>query len=182
MKKNKKSRIFSRVLDRLAWANFYHVNDENGNAYKEVLVAKRSLEECGCENVKVDFYAREYRVYFEVYHPGHECNRYYIGTAGHGYVNRYHVTNWDNVNCLIERLEIAYSRALRLDFHDYQLFQQNADNVLWWILTTAEYVDFCKNGKIGDIPYDVSIRLWQDLRDCAESVVLEAITYRKVEL
>ena len=93
MKKNKKSRIFSRVLDRLAWANFYRVNDENGNAYKVVLVAKRSLEECGCDNVKVAFYDREFHIDFEVYHAGHEYNRYYTVSASHGYVNGYHVTN-----------------------------------------------------------------------------------------
>lgn len=183
MKKNKRSRrIFSRVLDRLAWANFYHVNDENGSAYKEVLAAKRSLEARGCENVKVDFYDREYHLYFEVYYPGHECYRYYIASAGHGYTNDYRNTNRVNFNQFLTKAEFARDVTLRRDYSDYQMFRQYADNALYWILTGDEYDDYRLNGDINAIPYDVSIRLWRDLRGRAWSVMDEAVAYKKVVL
>ena len=178
--KNKKHRIFSRVLGHLAWADFYHACNENGNSYKEILAAKRCLEECGFENVKVDFYNGEYRLYFEVYHPVYECNRYYIVSAVDGYGNRYHVTNCGDVNRLIEQLEREYSRALSVDFHDYCMFNEVVGDVLFDGLTINEYVDYCKNGKIEDIPYDVAITLWRDLRTCLWGIVNEAVAQRKV--
>ena len=182
MEKNKDRRVFSRVLTRLSWATFYRVCGENENAYKEVLAAKRYLEGLGYEDVKVAFYEGEYHLHFEIDHARQKRNRCYTVSAGHGYVNRYHVTNWENVKRFIERLEFEYSCALCRDFHDYQLFQQCADSVLFWVLTRSEYADFWDNGDIYDIPYDVSIRLWRDLRGSAIRVVDEAIANRKVVL
>ena len=179
MKKNKNSRVFSRVLTYLYWANAYRACNENEYAYKEVLAAKRCLEELGCENVKVAFYDREYHLHFEIDHARQKRNRCYTVSTGHGYVNRYHVTNWTNVKHFIERLEFEYSCALCRDFHDYQLFQQYGESILFWVLTQDEYADYWYNGNIYDIPYDVSVRLWQDLRECAGSVVNEAVAYRR---
>lgn len=182
MKKNKRSRIFRRVLSRLSWADFYRVNDESRNAYKEVLAAKRSLEECGCENVKVEFYNHVFHLHFELYHPGQECNRYYTVSGGYGYANRYRVTNWCNVNRLTEQLEQEYSRTLRHDFHDYCMFREVIGDVLFDGLTTSEYVDYCFNGGISSVPYDVAIKLWRDLRECLGCIVNESVAYKKVDL
>ena len=182
MKKNKKSRIFSRVLHRLTWANVYRARGGNDNAYKEVLAAKRLLEGIGCENVKVAFYDREFHIGFEVYHAGRERNRYYTASASHGYSNDYHCTNKTHVNHLITSAEFVRECTLRRDYSDYQMFRQYVDNTLYWILTADEYDDYCLNGNINAIPYDVSIRLWRELRQCAESVVDEAIAYKKVVL
>lgn len=179
MKKNKNSRIFSRVLSRLAWAAFYHVNDENENAYKEALAAKRCIEECGGDNVKVVFYDREYHISFEVYRTGHECNRYYTVSASHGYTNDYHNTNKSDVNHLIMWAELVRDYTLTCDFRDYEQFMVVAENVLYEALTPREYGNYWRNGKIGDIPYDVAIRLWRNLRGCLDDIVNEAVAYRK---
>lgn len=182
MKKNKNSRMFSRVLSRLAWADFYHVCDENDKAYKELLAAKKAINECGGEEIKVVFYEREYHILFTLYRYRDRLNRYYTVSASHGYENDYHNTNLDKMRDLIGRLEFEYSCTLRRDFHEYQMFRQYADSILFWILTRDEYDDYWLNGNINDIPYDVSIKLWRDLRECAGSVVNEAVAYRKVEL
>lgn len=180
MKKNNKSRIFSRVLDHLSWANVYRYHSANNNAYKAVLVAKRWLEDCGFEGVKVAFYDREYHIQFSIYRYSDACNHYYTVSASHGYVNDYHRTNSDEMRNLIGRCEFERECTLRRDYSDYQMFQQYAENILFWILTRDEYDDYYWNGNINDIPYDVSIRLWRDLTQCAGSVVNEAIAYRKV--
>lgn len=183
MKKNKRTRrIFSRVLSRLAWAAFYRVNDENGHAYNEVLAAKRVIEECGGDNVKVDFYAREYHISFEMYRPGCECNRYYTVSASHGYVNDYHKTNHDHIEALIDLATYTLDYALRRDYHDYLTFQQRAGNVLYWALSQQENHDYWNNGDIHAIPYDVAIQLWRDLRERAWRVVDNAVAYKKVVL
>ena len=189
MKKNKKSRIFRRVLHRLSWANVFRVRGEKYNAsvgiynaYKEVLAAKRSLEEIGCENVEVAFYEREWHIQFTLYRAGHDCNRYYTASASHGYVNDYHNTNRAHVNALIDRAAYTHDYTLRRDYEDYQMFRQYADNALYWILSADEYDDYRLSGNINAIPYDVSIQLWRDLRGCAGSVVDEAIAYKKVML
>lgn len=182
MKKNKNSRMFSHVLSRLAWATFYHVNDEKENAYKEVLAAKRCIEDCGGEDVKVAFYGREYHLQFTTYRYRDGLNRYYTVSASHGYVNDYHRTNRDEMRNLIGKLEFVRDCTLRRDYSDYQMFRQYANNILFWILTRDEYDDYWRNGNINAIPYDASIRLWRDLRGCVGSVVNEAIAYKKVVL
>ena len=182
MKKNKENRKLSRVLSRLVWANFYHVNDENENAYKEVLAAKRCIEECGGDNVEVVFYDREYHITFEVYRTGHECNRYYTVSASHGYTNDYHNTNKSHVNHLIATAEVVRDCALRREYSDYLAFQQRAGNVLYWALDKEENHDYWYKGDIHDIPYDVSIRLWRDLRECVFHIIDEAVAHKKVVL
>lgn len=180
MKKNKRThRMFSRVLSRLAWAAFYHVNDENENAYKEVLAAKRCIEECGGYNVKVAFYDREYHITFEANHTGQDCNRYYTASASHGYTNDYHNTNKSDINHLIMCAEFSRDCTLRRDFHDYQMFNEIAESVLYAVLTPGEFSDYCRNGEVSDIPYDVAIQLWRDLGECLGRIVNEAVAYRK---
>lgn len=182
MKKNKKSRIFSRVLHRLTWANVYRVRGGNDNAYKEVLAAKRSLEEFGCENVKVAFYDREYHIQFTAYRRRDRRNRFYTVSASHGYVNDYHRSNQDEMRNIIGMAEFSRDCTLRRDFQDYQMFRQYADNALYWVLTADEYDDYRLSGNINAIPYDVAIRLWRGLRERAWSVVDEAIAYKKAVL
>lgn len=181
MKKNK-SRIFSRVLDHLAWANFYRVNDENGNAYKAVLAAKRWLEDCGFEAVKPVFYDREYHIQFSVYQYRNACNHYYTVSASHGYVNDYHRTNSDEMRNLIGKLEFERDCTLRRDYYDYQFFLEVADKVLYEGLAGYEYRDFSSNGNIKDIPFDVAVNLCRKLRGCLGDIANEAITHKKVVL
>lgn len=182
MKKNKKSRVFSRVLSRLAWATFYHVCEENDKAYKEVLAAKKAVEDFGGENVKVAFYDREYHLQFTLYQYRERLNRYYTVSASHGYENDYHDTNKSHVNARIGTAEFVRYCTLRRDFRDYQSFQRYAGNVLFWGLSQNEKDDYWCNGDIHDIPYDVSIKLWRDLRESVLRIANEAVTYRKVVL
>ena len=70
MKKNKKSRIFSRVLSHLAWATARRVRGDRGIEYREVTAAKRLIEDFGGEDVKPVFYDREWHIEFTVYRPG----------------------------------------------------------------------------------------------------------------
>lgn len=187
MEKNKKSRIFRRVLHRLSWANVFRVRGEKYNAgvgiynaYKEVLAAKRSLEEIGCENVKVAFYEREWHIQFTLYNG--VANIYYTVSSSKGYTNDYHNSNKSNVNDRIAAAEFERDCALRRDYSDYQMFRQYADNALYWILSGDEYDDYRLSGDINAIPYDVSARLWRDLRERAWKVVDEAIASKKVVL
>lgn len=187
MEKNKKSRIFRRVLHRLSWANVFRARGEKYNArvgiynaYKEVLAAKRSLEEIGCENVKVAFYAREWHIQFTHYNG--VANMYYTVSSSGGYANDYHNANKSYVNDRISTAEFELDYTLRRDYSDYQMFWQYADNILFWILTRDEYDDYRVSGNINAIPYDVAIRLWRDLRERAWSVVDEAIAYKKAVL
>lgn len=181
MKKNKKNhRIFSRVLSYLAWATARRVRGEHGIEYREVTAAKRLIVEFGGEDVKPVFYDREWHIEFTVYRYSDRRNRYYTVSASHGYVNDYHRTNQEHIEALIDRAAYTLDYTLRRDYQDYQMFRQYGDNVLYWILTGDEYDDYTLNGDINAIPYDVSIRLWRDLRGCAGSVVNEAIAHKKV--
>lgn len=183
MKKNKRSRrVFSRVLDRLTWANVYRVRCANESAYKAVLAAKRWLEDCGFEDVKVAFYDHEYHIQFTAYPYWIGLNRYYTVSATHGYVNDYHRSNRYEIRNIIGMREFARDCTLSRDFHDYQLFQQYADSILFWALTHDEYVDYAHNGNLNDIPFDTAVRLWRELRECMERIVDEAVAYKGVQI
>lgn len=182
MKKNKERRVFSRVLAYLSWATARHLRGEHATAYREVTAAKRLIKECGFEDVKVAFYDREYHIQFTAYRYRDGLNRYYTVSASHGYVNEYHTTNRDEMRNRIGKAEFERDCTLRRGYSDYQMFWQYADNILFWALTRGEYEDYWLSGNINDIPYDVSIRLWRQLRECAGNVVNEAILYKKVVL
>lgn len=183
MKKNKRTRrIFSRVLDRLTWANVYRIHGGNDSTYKAVLAAKRLLEECGFEDVKVMFYAHEYHIQFTVYRYRDGRRRYYTVSASHGYVNEYHRTNRQEMRKLINAAEISLDCTLRRDFYDYQFFLHVADDVLYWGLPGYEYRDYYNNGKIEDIPFDVAVNLSRKLRGCLGDIANEAVACKKVVL
>lgn len=182
MKKNKEHRVFSRVLSRLAWATFYHVCEENDKAYKEVLAAKRLIEDFGGEEVEVVFYDREYHILFTLYRYREHLNRYYTVSASHGYENDYHITNLDKMRKLISASEFARDCTLSRDYRDYQAFRQYANGVLMWALEPGEFAAYCSNGNIVDIPYDIATRLWRDLHSCTEKIANEAIAHKKVVL
>lgn len=179
MKKNMKSRVFSRVLSHLAWANMYHFCGENDKAYKDILAAKRYIEDYAGDAVKVVFYAGEYHIQFTVYRYRDGLNRYYTVSASHGYVNDYHRTNRDETRNRIGKAEFERDCALRRDYRDYQSLLKYVEEVLIWVLTPDEYESYWRNGNINDIPYDVAIQLWRDLGECLGRIVNEAVAYRK---
>lgn len=178
--KNKERRVFSRVLSRLAWANVYGIMGENARIYKAVLDAKRWLEGCGFEGVKLAFYEREYHLQFTVYRYRNGLNRYYTVSASHGYVNDYHRTNRDEMRNLIGMAEFSRDCTLSRDFHDYQAFLENAESVLFEVLTPSEFGSYCHNGEVSAIPYDVATRLWRELHSCSEKIANEAVAHSKV--
>lgn len=182
MKKNKKSRMFSRVLTRLSWAYYYRACDEKENAHKEVLAAKRCLEECGGKDIKVLFYDHEYHIHFALYDGRKRYNRYYTVAATLGYYNHYHVTNWLTVKSLVQALEFVQDCELKREFHDYQRFLQVAGSVLFWALDEEEYLHFSHNGSLDEIPYNVAVDLYRNIGAVAREVVDNAIAYKKVVL
>lgn len=184
MKKNKKSRICSRVLSYLAQAKFYDGYGKKESAHVFLERARKLVEEIGGKEVKVVYFLDEFHVSFSLFRDEGQYgrNRFYLVDVSHGFRNARCEGNRAELNRIIRERERVQDYTLKRQYKAYQDFMSCYENLLITYLQNLDYNAFLQLSSVECIPYDVKVNLWNNFQNCLWDIVNEGVAHRKVEL